>query len=218
MIRVLIVDDELLLRKGIQALIDGESDMQVVGMLANGEEVLKELDAIKPDIILMDIHMPRLDGIKTTVKLKQMNSNVKVIFLTANISEEEVIRGISAGGDGFLVKEIYPDDLFRSIRDIHRGQHVLSYDVAKILVKSIRKLSLNKCQLLAKRLENHGLSFTKRELEVACHLVEGLDNRQIAQKLYLGEGTVKNYISEIYQKLNVRYRDEAIQFIERLLR
>ena len=217
MIRILVVDDERLLRTGIQALIDRESDMQVIGMVANGQTLLKKFDLFQPDVVLMDIHMPGLDGIKATIQLKRKAPNVKIIFLTAKATEEEIIRGITAGGDGFLMKELYPDDLFQSIRNIYRGHHVLSFDVARILVQSIRKLSLNKYQLLEKRLENHGIILTKRELEVACYLVDGLDNRHIAHKLYLGEGTIKNYVSEIYQKLNVGYREDAIKFLEELL-
>ena len=148
LIRVVVVDDERLLRSGIQALIDGESDMQVVGMIDNGQTLIDKYLEYRPDVVLMDIHMPGLDGIKTTVKLKQKIPNVKIIFLTAKATEEEIIRGISAGGDGFLIKELYPDDLFQSIRNIYRGQNVLSSDVAKILVQSIRKLSLNRCQFL----------------------------------------------------------------------
>ncbi|MGY0691489.1 response regulator [Virgibacillus sp. FSP13] len=217
MIKVLLVEDQRLFREGVEAIIDKKDDIHVIGMAENGEAAIKQIEKEVPDVILMDIHMPNMDGIKTTVHVKEYYPDVKVVMLTTHAKEDLIIRGISVGADGFLLKELYADSLIRSIRDAARGQVVLSGEVAKILANRIRVLTLNKKQILAKRLENRGMHFSNRELDVAYLFMEGHTNKYIAQKLFLGEGTVKNYISEIYNKLGIHNRTEAIDFLRGIM-
>ncbi|WP_106496251.1 response regulator transcription factor [Lentibacillus sp. Marseille-P4043] len=218
MINVLVVDDQRLFREGVQALIRTENDMDVIGIAENGEEALQKTADMQPDVVLMDIHMPDLDGIKTTAKIKESYPMVKVVLLTATAEEELIIRGITVGADGFLVKEIYADNLHQAIRDAYRGQVVFSGDVARILAQRIRQLTLSKKQILAKKLENRNIYLTNRELDIAYLFMKDNSNKQIAKQLYLGEGTIKNYISEIYNKINIHNREQARGYLKELLK
>lgn len=194
MIKVMLVEDQRLFREGVQAILDKTDDIRVIGIAENGEAAIREIDKTRPDVVLMDIHMPNMDGIRTTVYLKEHYPDIKVVMLTSDADEDTVIRGISVGADGFLLKALYADSLIHAIREAVRGQPVLSGEVARILATRIRELTMNKKQILAKRLENRGLYFSARELDIAYLFMEGHTNKHIAQELYLGEGTVKNYI------------------------
>ncbi|MFC4557946.1 response regulator [Virgibacillus kekensis] len=218
MIKVILVEDQRLFREGTELLINNTDDIKVVGMAGNGEEAINLLKKEKPDVVLMDIHMPGMDGIKTTVYLKENHPDVKVVMLTSAADEELVIRGINVGADGFLLKNLYHDNLIQAIRNAYRGQSVLSGEVAEILVNKIRKLTLDQKQILGRRLENRGIQLTKRELDIAYLFMDGYTNTMIAQKLFLGEGTIKNYVSEIYNKLNIRHRKDAISYLRQLLK
>lgn len=217
LIKVMLVEDQRLFREGVEAIIHQTDDITVVGSADNGNAAIQQMSEIQPDIILMDIHMPNLDGIKTTVYIKEHYPEVKVVMLTTDADEELVIRGINVGADGFLLKGLYSDTLIHTIRDAYRGEVVLSGQVARILVDRIRYLSLDKKGILQKRLENRGFNFTRREMDIIYLFMDRLTNKQIAQRLFLGEGTVKNYISEIYNKLNIHNRGEAIAYFRSLV-
>ncbi|MFB4167251.1 response regulator [Virgibacillus sp. JSM 102003] len=218
MIKVMLVEDQRLFREGVEALISNTDDIEVIGMAESGESAIELLQHEQPDVVLMDIHMAEMDGIKTTVYIKENHPSIKVVMLTSVAEEELVIRGINVGADGFLLKDLYPDNLTQSIRDAARGQSVLSGKVATILVNKIRELTLDKKQILGKRLENRGMNLTARELDIAYLFMDGCSNKKIAQKLFLGEGTIKNYISEVYSKLNIRNRHEAVDYLKNLLK
>ncbi|MFD2762166.1 response regulator [Lentibacillus juripiscarius] len=215
---MMLVDDQRLFREGVEALIRETGDIQVVGVADSGESAIETLENESPDVVLMDIHMPGMDGIKTTVHIKEFYPSVKVVMLTSFADDELIIRGINVGADGFLLKDLDPDNLTRSIRNAASGQYVLSGKAARILVTHIRELTLDKEQILGKRLENRGMSLTKRELDIAHLMINGDTNKTIARKLYLGEGTVKNYISAIYHKINTRNRKETVQYLRCILR
>src|SRR5699024_7451386 len=216
LIKLLLAEDQRLFLEGIQALIDTQNDMEVVGTAANGDEALGLVNELQPDVVLMDIHMPELDGIKATALIKESYPAVKVIMLTTNIDEELAIRAISVGADVFLIKELYRDTLYQAIRDAYRGQVVLSGEVGSILARRIRELTMDKKGILGKRLENRGIYLTDREQEIAYWFMEKHTNKQIAHKLFLGEGTIKNYISEIYQKLGINHRGQAIEYLQKI--
>ncbi|MFD1362334.1 response regulator transcription factor [Lentibacillus salinarum] len=216
--KLLLVEDQRLFVEGIKALLDTQDDMTIVGIATNGEEALKRVSERQPDIVLMDIHMPELDGITATARIKETYPGVKVIMLTTDIDEELAIRGISVGADGFLIKELYPDTLYQTIRDAYRGQTVISGEVASILARKIRELTMDRKGILGKRLENRGIHLTGREQEIARLLMDHYTNRQIADKIHLGPGTIKNYISEIYQKLGIHNREQAIDYLQKTYR
>lgn len=216
-IKVMLVENQRLFRQGIKSIINNTKDIKVFNMAENGEMAIKLLEHEQPDVVLMDVHMPEMDGIKTTVHLKENYPSIKVIMLTSSVDEELIIRGINVGADGLLLKNLYQENLIQSIRDAHRGQTVLSGEVATILVNKICELTLDQKQILGKRLENRGINLTNRELDIAYLLMDGHSNTLIAQRLFLGEGTIKNYISEIYNKLNIRHRKDVINYLKRLL-
>ena len=218
MINVMLVDDHRLFREGVEALINHRDDIEVIAMADNGEQAKALLETKKPDVVLMDIHMPELDGIRATAYIKENHPDVKVVMLTTAKDEELVIRAIQVGADGFLLKDLYPEKLIQSIKDAVIGQHVLSGDVASLLVNRIRELTLDKKQALGKRLGNQGIRFTNRELDIAYLILNGNSNKKIANHLFLGQGTVKNYISEIYRKLDIHNRRQAVDYFVELLK
>ncbi|WP_163969635.1 response regulator transcription factor [Oceanobacillus halotolerans] len=218
MIRVLVVEDQLLVREGIQALLEKVEDMEIIGTASNGYEAIQHVQKSPPDVVLMDIHMPKLDGIKATLHLKEHFPNVKVILLTTFAEEDRIITGINVGADGFLLKRLDVNHIVRSIRDAYEGQMVIVGEAARILAKNIRDAKYNKKEVLNRKLQVRYIYLSKRELDVAYALMEEMTNKQMAQKLFLGEGTIKNYISEVYTKLGIRNRNDAIAFLQSLFK
>ncbi|TFJ93058.1 response regulator [Lentibacillus salicampi] len=218
MIKVMLVDDQQLFREGVESLINHTNDIEVISMADSGEQAITLLETEKPDVVLMDIHMPQMDGIKTTAYIKEAHPTMKVVMLTSTNDEELVIRAIKVGADGFLLKDLYPEKLTESIRDVMKGQNVLSGEVAGLLVNRIRELTLDKKQILGRRLDNQGIRLTNRELDIAYFILNGHSNQAIAKYLYLGQGTVKNYISEIYSKLDIHNRKQAVTYFNDLLK
>lgn len=217
MIHVLIVENQRLLRDGMEAIIERTDDIKVIGAVDNGENAIKQMEHLNPDIVIMDIHLPQMDGIRTTKYMKEKYPEVGVILLTSKV-DDFIISGINAGADGFLVKAVYAERLLEAIRIAYRGETIFSGEVAQMLATRIRELTMNNKQIFTLRLERLGYTFTKREIDIAFLLKENYTNQQIAHKLFLGEGTVKNYISEIYNKLNIRNRAKVIEFFGNVTR
>ena len=217
MIHVLIVENQRLLRDGMEAIIERTDDIKVIGAVDNGEIAIKQMEHLNPDIVIMDIHLPQMDGIRTTKYMKEKYPEVGVILLTSKV-DDFIISGINAGADGFLVKAVYAERLLEAIRIAYRGETIFSGEVAQMLATRIRQLTMNNKQIFTLRLERLGYTFTKREIDIAFLLKENYTNQQIAHKLFLGEGTVKNYISEIYNKLNIRNRAKVIEFFGNVTR
>lgn len=217
MIHVLIVENQRLLRDGMEAIIERTDDIKVIGAVDNGENAIKQMEHLNPDIVIMDIHLPQMDGIRTTKYMKEKYPQVGVILLTSKV-DDFIISGINAGADGFLVKAVYAERLLEAIRIAYRGETIFSGKVAQMLATRIRELTMNNKQIFTLRLERLGYTFTKREIDIAFLLKENYTNQQIAHKLFLGEGTVKNYISEIYNKLNIRNRAKVVEFFGNVTR
>lgn len=218
LITVLVVDPWRIIREGIRTLIDKEPDIEVIGAAGTGEETIQIVKELQPDVVVMDVELPDLKAIKARSLIREVNPDTRVIYLTDKQDSDMIFHGIANGADGILVKQLYPDMLCQAIRDAARGQYVISGEIAKVIVNSVRKLTLNKNQLLAKRLEHKGIHFTRRELEIASLMMDGHTNQQIATQLHISEGTVKNYISYIYMKLGIKKRDKVIQFLTNLLK
>jgi DNA-binding NarL/FixJ family response regulator len=217
MVKVMLVDDQRLFIEGVQAILSQEEDIEVVGLAANGLEILDNIEALEPDIILMDVYMPNSNGIEATFQIKNRFPHIKVILLTAFAEEELIIYGLNAGADGFLLKELDREQLTRAIRDVSYEEVVISGKAAKILAKKIRDLKYDKKQILQERLSKQQIHLTQRELEIADLLAEGATNKYIAQSLTLSEGTIKNYISDLYHKLDIHNRKDVISFIQKLV-
>lgn len=216
MIDVLLIEDQRLFSEGIQAVMNREEDIRVLAIATNEQEAIEKINQIKIDIVLMDVHLHNIEGIKMTLKIKESFPEIKVILLTATVDEDLVVNGLSVGADGFLLMSLYAENVTRAIRDTYQDQMVLSGEIAKILAKKIQELKFDKKQILTKKLKNRSIKLTDREVDIAYLLMEGHSNKAIAQKLYLSEGTIKNYVSGMYGKLKLRNRAEVSGFLNGL--
>jgi len=213
-IKVLIVDDQELILESLNIVLGMEDDIEVVGLAKNGEEAINYCEKNHPDIILMDINMPIMDGVVATEKIKIQFPLTKIIILTSYKEVEYVLAALSHGAEGFLLKAIHPENLKAGIRVVHAGGTLISQEMADKMVKSMLKNGIPSTRdtkafepKLLQKDNEYGLS--TREVDVLHKLALGLRNQDIAESLFLSEGTVKNYISNIYSKLNVKGRREA---------
>ncbi|MBD3917375.1 response regulator transcription factor [Paenibacillus sp. PR3] len=213
-IKVLIVDDQELILESLKIVLEMEDDIEVVGLARNGEEAINCCELSQPDIILMDINMPIMDGVVATAKIKPRFPLAKIIILTSYKEVEYVLAALSHGAEGYLLKAIHPKNLVAGIRVVHTGGTLISPEMADKMIKSMLKSGISPTidtrssepELLE---HNNEFGLSNREIEVLHKLALGLRNQDIAKALYLSEGTVKNYISNIYSKLNVKGRREA---------
>ncbi|MGH2573338.1 MAG: response regulator [Actinomycetota bacterium] len=210
-LRVLIVDDHALFRRGLHMVLDQEPDIDVVGEAGDGQEAVQKAQELMPDVILMDIRMPRRSGIEATRQIKDLLPHVKILVLTISDEEADLYEAIKAGAAGYLLKEISIDDVADAIRSIWQGQSRLSPSMAaKLLAEfaAMSKRAEEQRQLPAPRL-------TDREMEVLKHVAQGLNNRDIAKELYISENTVKNHIRNILEKLHLHSRMESVLYAVR---
>ncbi len=201
-IRVLIVDDHDLFREGLRQLIETDPDVEVVGEAATGQEAVRLVGELRPDVVLMDINMPGMDGIRATEAIVQQYRDTHVVMLTMYDEEEYVLHAIRAGAKSYLVKNSKPEELLRAIHVAAEGGAMIDPDLAPILMREYQRL-------LAKS-PTRGHDLTDRELTMLRLLAQGLSNRQIADALNLAESTVKNNLSALFQKLGVRDRTQAV--------
>lgn len=213
MIRVLLVDDQALFREGLSILLSVYPDMQVVGEAGNGEEALTQVAALQPDVVLMDLRMPVLDGAAATRRLRATYPHVQVIVLTTFDDDEHIFEGLRAGALGYLLKDVPSPKLVEAIRTTARGESFLHPSVATRLVAEFNRLTDNLPTPLTSPSGNPFSplveSLSEREQEILRHLAQGASNREIAHILYITEGTVKNHITNILGKLGVRDRTQA---------
>jgi DNA-binding NarL/FixJ family response regulator len=202
-IKVLLVDDQQLMCDGIKMLLELEDDIELVAEASNGQEAISQYQQHKPDVVLMDIEMPLMNGIEATQKIKALNTDARILILTTFGQEAYVRKALLAGAQGFLLKAVSSDELTDSIRKINNGESVLDSSSTEILLDSYRALSEIK-NTQAKPLLN------VREEQILKLIAEHQANRDIAIKLHLAEGTVKNYISQILEKLQVKDRNQAV--------
>lgn len=213
-INVFIVEDDDLIRNGMKLVINKETDMNVVGTASNGLQALKKMESLYPDIILMDIQMPVMNGIECIKKIRETNKQVVIIILTTFNDEEYIIEGIASGANGFLIKKPDYKKLIPTIREAMSGDYLLPSEVASKLVQYIYKRDyfLRKKALPQEFIQR--LNLTKREQEILLLLLDRLTNREISETLFISEGTIKNYLTTIYEKLGVKNRQEAIQLLK----
>ncbi|WP_237342836.1 response regulator transcription factor [Virgibacillus dokdonensis] len=214
---MMVVDDEQLFSDGVQALLIQKEDMQVVTTATNGKSAILQFKAYQPDLVLIDIHMPHTDAIKLIVHIKESDADVKILVLTSFTDEDLIVAAIYAGADGVVLKKLNGEHLIACMRSVMQNEVVFSGEVAQILVKRILERKLDKRELLNEALKNRGIYLSNRELDVAYLLAEGVSNKDIANRLYLSEGTVKNYISSIYQTFQTNNRKQLRAYFQELL-
>ncbi len=208
---MLIVDDHALFRRGLQMVLEGESDIDVVGEAGDGHEAIEEAEKTIPDVVLMDVRMPKRSGIEATRSIKDMLPSTKILMLTISDEEADLFDAIKAGAAGYLLKEISIDEVAGAVRSVHQGQSLISPSMASKL--------LNEFAAMVKRREERnqvpGPRLTDRELEVLKLVARGMNNREIGGELFISENTVKNHVRNILEKLHLHSRMEAVVYAVR---
>jgi DNA-binding NarL/FixJ family response regulator len=207
-IRVAVVDDQRLFTKGLSGLVDMLPGVEVVGVAYNGEEAIALCREEEPDVVLMDISMPKMDGISATREIKDLLPQTAVVILTGHEEDEHVFEGIKAGAQGYLLKDSDPEDLSRAIHTVHAGDTIIAPDLAQKMLMTFEYGRPKGSAHLAPPL-------TERELEVIRALVQGMSDRQIASSLGISEKTVRNHTSNIYRKLHIFDRTQAVIYAVR---
>jgi len=204
-IRILLVDDQRLMREGLRILLELESDLRVVGEADDGQSGLDAYVELQPDVVLMDVRMPGMDGVEATWRLHERWPDARVIILTTFDDDEYVFEGLRAGAMGYLLKDVSGHDLAQAVRTVAAGGVLIQPSVARKVVAEFARVAP------PARVADAGLAepLSEREQEILELLARGLTNRQIADRLSLAEGTVKNYVTNILGKLGARDRTQA---------
>jgi len=197
-IRILLVDDHQVVREGLRRMLELEEDMEVVGEAADAKEALTQAELLSPEVILMDIKMPGMDGIEFTRQLKEKQSTCNVIMLT--LYDEYLTQAIEAGAAGYLLKDIKREELIRAIRAVHQGRSPLALSLSRDRL----------AELVAPAEGKQRLYLSERELAILCLIADGLATREIANQLFLSQASVKRSVGFIFEKLGVHNRSEAV--------
>jgi DNA-binding NarL/FixJ family response regulator len=205
MIKVLLVDDQGLIRQGLKALLELEIDLEIVGEAENGAIAVNLVDQLQPDVVLMDIRMPIMDGVAATKEIQQRFANTKILVLTTFDDDEYVTAALQNGAMGYLLKDTPSEELAVAIRAVHKGYTQLGPGIVKKLLNQFP----NGRQIPAQPIPPNLAELTPREKEVLKLIATGASNREIAQELYISEGTVKNHVTNILNRLNLRDRTQA---------
>ena len=206
-VTVLVVDDQRLVREGIASLLDIQAGVTVVGTAVDGQEAVEKALALSPDVILMDVRMPVMDGITATLQVKHRLPDCQVLMLTTFDDEEYVVKSLQAGASGYLLKDIPAADLAQAVRLTHAGVYQLAPSVAGKLVGQLSAIADTERYEPGELPPKHDL--TERELDVLRLIATGATNREIAEELFISEGTVKNHVSNILSRLRLRDRLQA---------
>ncbi|MBF5082914.1 response regulator transcription factor [Quadrisphaera sp. INWT6] len=209
-IRVLLVDDQQLLRAGFRMVIDSQPDLQVVGEAGDGEQAVSMATAVQPDVVLMDVRMPRVDGIEATARITASLPASKVVVLTTFDLDEYALAAIRAGASGFLLKDAPPEELLAAVRTVHAGDAVIAPSTTRRLLEHVAPL-LPSGEDGEGAASSHLLdALTEREREVLVLMAKGRSNTEIASDLFVAEATVKTHVSRVLAKLGARDRVQAV--------
>lgn len=204
MIKIILADDQVLLRESIGYILSSDQEIEVVAMAGTGEEAIKQCQEHTPDIVLMDIEMPEIDGVGATQAIKQMYPNIKIIILTTFENPDNIIESFVAGADGYIVKNINHADLVLTVKCVARGLSVIDESVKNIMVRRFKRLSDCKTKYQEK--------LSKKEIEIIKLIATGKSNKEIANVLNYSEGTIKNNVSRVLEKLEMTDRMQVAIF------
>ena len=209
MIKILLVDDETLIRRGLKALLKLEESLEIVGEAENGEIAISQIEKLQPDVVLMDVRMPVMDGVAATREINRRFPNIKILILTTFNDDEYVTQALKYGAAGYLLKDTPSEELAQAIRFVHKGYTQLGPGIGK---KAISQIPVNNPDPPQSWQE-----LTPREQEILKLIASGASNKEIAKSLYLSEKTVKNYVTSILGKLELRDRTQAAIFANSFL-
>jgi len=206
MVRVLVADDQALFRAGLTRLLEEDPRVQIVGQAGDGAEAVELAGALKPDVVLMDLKMPNVDGIEATRRIVNGQTGVRVLLLTTFETDSHVIRALEAGASGYILKDSRPDSIVSSLLAVMAGERVMASAVANRVLEMLTGTTTPK--------EFYD-GLTGREIEILKLLASGMANKQIAYKLKISEKTVRNHVSNMYEKLNIYDRSQAVLYAVR---
>lgn len=208
-IKIIIADDQALIRDGLKTVLNLEEDLEVLATAENGKEAFELTQTLAPDILLLDVRMPVIDGVECVRKLKSIHSTAKVIMLTTFNDDEYILNAIAAGAKGYLLKDMEIAELIEEIHNAAADKLVMPSSVVTKLAEGLSKVvdEKNKCRAIEE------FTFSDREKEIAKMMAQGFNNKQIAAVLFLSDGTVRNYISSIYDKIGLSDRTQAALFL-----
>jgi DNA-binding NarL/FixJ family response regulator len=207
-IRVLIVDDQALFRRGLQVVLSTEANVEVVGEAADGEEAVAQAEELGPDVVLMDVRMPRMGGIEATRIIRTAMPATKVLMLTVSDDEEDLYESVKAGANGYLLKEISIEEVAEAVRAVVQGQSLISPSMASKLLAEFSSLA----RRASEQEDSPPPGLTPRELQVLRLMAQSKTNRDIAEVLFISENTVKNHVRNILEKLHLHSRMEAVTY------
>jgi DNA-binding NarL/FixJ family response regulator len=205
-LHILLVDDHLLFRKGLIRLLDAQPDFSVVGEAQDGLEAIEKTRQLHPDVVLMDIRMPDCDGLEATRRIKTQMPDVQVVMLTVSDNEQDLAVAVKSGADGYLLKDMQPEELFAQLRRVGEGEAALARGMTGKLFSQLSRRSRPVAESKASTV------LSERECEVLALVVEGFTNREIGDELGIARNTVKNHLRSIYAKLNVNNRTQAAAY------
>ncbi|HHY71319.1 MAG TPA: response regulator transcription factor [Thermoanaerobacterales bacterium] len=205
-ITVVLADDHILMRKGLRKILEMEEDIEVIGEADDGSEAIEQVLDKKPQVLLLDINMPRMNGIEVTKTLKKKGVDTQIVILTVYDDREYLLELIKLGISGYVLKDIEPQGLIEAVRSANRGETYIQPNLTRALVAEYNRLT--------QPVPGHGVrkNLTVREKEVLAHIAEGMSNGEISHKLGISEKTVKNHVSSILRKLNLMDRTQAAVF------
>ena len=211
-IRVLLADDQSILADGIKSVLSSCPDIEVVGIASDGFEALTMTDGCSPDVVLMDIRMPNMNGVIATQEVKRRHPDVKVLILTTFDDSDYILNAINNGASGYLLKDTSSAALIDAIKNAYAGDTILPAKIARRIADAARMVSSDR-EIKLKR----GFGLSDREVEIAVMIYEGFTNKQIASALKLTDGTARNYISSIYEKMGAASRNDAVARMKELI-
>jgi DNA-binding NarL/FixJ family response regulator len=214
-IRVLIADDHALFRRGLEMVLEEEDDIDLVGQASDGTEAVSVAGESLPDIVLMDIRMPKISGIEACRAIKDLAPSAKIVILTISDEEEDLFEAIRAGASGYLLKDIPLDEVAEAVRSVHGGQSLINPSMAGKLLSEFATLAKRDAEEEERVQHVAAPKLTDREMEVLKLVARGMNNRDIAKELFISENTVKNHVRNILEKLQIHSRMEAVMIAVR---
>lgn len=208
-IRLMIADDHTLLRQGLRNVLELEADLEIVGEASDGEDAIKKVETLRPDVVLLDLNMPKMNGIEVTRWIKSNNPEIQIVILTIHEDENYMFEVIRAGALGYLLKDVEPTMLVKAIRTVAGGQSFIYPTLTGRLVGEFARLVTSANQFQPRYFRPHPDRLTVREMDILKLLVCGLTNQEIASRLYLSEKTIKNHLTSVFRKFAVNDRTQA---------